>query len=77
MACVWLIIGYGYTTEEAVEYILMERRGTWPWRRRDYYVLWAFKILEDARDEIVDYFQCKFNASSSSVSRMSVSGMHS
>ena len=62
MACAWLIVAYGYTAEEAVEYILWERRGTWPWRRRDY-VLWAFKILEDARAEIVDYFHSKHTAS--------------
>ena len=62
MACAWLIVAYGYTTEEAVEYILWERRGTWPWRRREY-VLWAFQILEDARDDIVAYFQSKYEHS--------------
>ena len=56
MACAWLIIGYGFSTEDAVDNILWERRGAWPWRRREY-VLWAFKILEDARHEIIDYFQ--------------------
>ena len=56
MACAWLIVGYGFSTEDAVDNILWERRGAWPWRRREY-VLWAFKILEDARHEIVRYFE--------------------
>ena len=49
--------------------------GTWPWRRREY-VLWAFQILEDARDDIVAYFQSKY-APCETVLRMSVSGAHS
>ena len=75
MACAWLIVAYGYATNEAVEYILWERRGAWPWRRREY-VLLAFQILEDARDDIVAYFQSKY-APCETVLRMSVSGAHS
>lgn len=61
MACAWLIVAYGFSTDEAVEYIVWERRGIWPWRRREY-ILWAFKILEDAREDIVQYFQTNLRA---------------
>ena len=54
-ACAWLIIGHGFTAEEALCHVLAPKRSLRPWKNR-LYVHLALLLLQQARDIIVTAF---------------------